>query len=164
MRATRELVCGCQLNFTQRQLLITLWINSKAGENSYQSRSVTNVKRLFAWNGAWGAATALMAFGPKFLWNRALVFTLLAVGLDVAVGIGMILANKKYLLDLDELQRKVQLNSMAITLGVGLIAGVPFSVMDSYHVIPFHADIGSLLILMCLTFLAANLYGRWRYR
>ena len=41
--------------------------------------------------GAWVAATALMAFGPKFLWNKTLVFTLLAVGLDVAVGVGMIL-------------------------------------------------------------------------
>ena len=93
-----------------------------------------------------------MAFGPKFLWNKALVFTLLAVGLDLAVGVGMILANKKYLAELDELQRKVQLNSMGITLGVGLIAGVPLSVMDAYHVIPFHADIAYLLILMSLTF------------
>jgi hypothetical protein len=132
--------------------------------NAYQSRSRTNVIRLFRWNGAWAAATALMALGPKFLWNNALAFTLLAVGLDVAVGLGMILANKKYLAELDELQRKVQLNSMAITLGVGLIAGVPFSVMDSYHVIPFHADIASLLVLMSLTFAVSNLYGRWRYR
>src|ERR1700679_2088761 len=98
-------------------------------ENRYQSRTRTNVIRLFLWNGAWVAATALMAFGPKFLWNKTLVFTLLAVGLDVAVGIGVILANKNYLAELDELQRKVQLNSMGITLGVGLIVGVPFSVM-----------------------------------
>ena len=133
-------------------------------ENGYESRTRTNVIRIFRWNGAWGAATALMVLGPKFLWNNALVFTLLAVGLDVAVGVGMILANKKYLAELDELQRKVQLNAMGITLGVGLIAGVPFSVMDSYHVIPFHADIASLLILMSLTFLVSNLYGSWRYR
>jgi hypothetical protein len=86
------------------------------------------------------------------------------VGLDIAVGVGMILANKNYLADLDELQRNVQLNSMAITLGVGLVAGVPFSVMDAYHVIPFHADIASLLILMSLTFVVSNLYGTWRYR
>ena len=133
-------------------------------ENGYQSRTRKNVIRLFRWNGAWAAATALMALGPKFLWNKALLFTLLAVGLDVAVGVGMILVNKKYLAELDELQRKVQLNSMGITLGVGLIAGVPFSVMDSYHLMPFHADIASLLILMALTFAACNLYGTWRYR
>ena len=133
-------------------------------ENGYQSRTRTNVIRLFRWNAAWGAATALMTFGPKFLWNKALVFTLLTVGLDVAVGVGMILANKNYLAELDELQRKVQLNSMGITLGVGLIASVPILVMESYHIIPFHADIAYLLILMSLTFAVSNLYGTRRYR
>jgi len=105
-----------------------------------------------------------MALGPKFLWNKTLVFTLLAVGLDVAVGVGMILANKNYLAQLDELQRRVQLNSMGITLGGALVAGVPFSVIDAYHVIPFHADIAYLLILMSLTFAVSNLYGTRRYR
>jgi hypothetical protein len=133
-------------------------------QNGYQSRIRTNVVRLFRWNGAWGAATALMAFGPKFLWNRALVFTLLAVGLDVAVGVGMILANRNYLAELDELQRKVQLNSMGITLGVAVVVGVPLSVMDAYHVIPSHANIAYLLILMSLTFGVSNLYGTRRYR
>jgi hypothetical protein len=136
----------------------------KPPENGYQSRIRTNVIRLFRRNGAWGVATALMAFGPKFLWNRALGFTLLAVGLDIAVGIGMILANKNYLAELDELQRKVQLNSMGVTLGVGLIVGVPFSVMDAYRVLPFHVNIAYLLILMSLTFGVSNLYGTWRYR
>jgi hypothetical protein len=136
----------------------------KRPENGYESRIRKNVIRLFRWNGAWGAATALMAFGPKFLWNKALVFTLLAVVLDVAVGVGMILANKNYLTELDELQRKVQLNSMGITLGVAVVAGVPFSVMDAYHMIPFHADITYLLILMSLTFAVSNLYGTRRYR
>jgi hypothetical protein len=133
-------------------------------KNGYESRVRTNVLRLFWWNGAWGLATALMAFGPKFLWNEAVGFTLLAVGLDIAVGVGMILANRNHLAELDELQRKVQLNSMGITLGVGVIAGVPLSVMDAYHVLPFHADIGYLLILMTLTFALSNLYGTWRYR
>ena len=139
-------------------------MNQLKPEHGYESRTRTNVIRLFRWNGAWGAATALMAFGPRFLWNKALVFTLLAVGLDVAVGVGMILANKKYVMELDELQRKVQLHSMGITLGVAVVAGVPFSVMDAYHVIPFHADIAYLLILMSLTFAVSNLYGTRRYR
>ena len=45
-----------------------------------------------------------------------------------------------------------------------MIGGVPFSVMDAYHVIPFHADIAYLLILMTLTFAVSNLYGTRRYR
>lgn len=135
-----------------------------AGEGGYQSRVRTSVIRLFRWCGAWAAATALMAFGPKFLWNKSLGFTLLAVGLDLAVGVGLILANKKYLDELDELQRKVQLNSLAITVGVGMIAGVPYSMMAAYHVIPFHADVSHLVVLMGLTIVVCNLYGTRRYR
>lgn len=105
-----------------------------------------------------------MGFGPKFLWNKALVFRLLAVGLNVAVGIGMILATKKYVMELDDLQQKVYLNALGITVGVALIVGIPYQVMDSYDVIPFHADISHLVILMGLTFLVSILYGTWRYR
>jgi hypothetical protein len=133
-------------------------------ENGYQSRIRSNVIRLFYWNGAWAAATALMALGPKFLWNKALVFTLLAVGLDVAVGLGMILANKRYIAELDELQQKVYLNALAITVGVAVIGGVPFSVLNKYNVIPFQADISSLLFLMSLTYVVSVAYGNWRYR
>jgi hypothetical protein len=136
----------------------------KSRQNGYQSRIRTNMTRLVRWNGAWLAATALMAFGPKFLWNRALVFTLLAVGLDFAVGIGMIVATKKYVMELDELQQKVYLNALGITVGVGVIAGIPFSVMDSYRVIPFKADIAYLVMLMGVTFSVSFLYGTRRYR
>ena len=136
----------------------------KPPENGYRSRIRTNKRRLARWNGAWVAATALMAFGPKFLRNRASGFTLLAVGLDVGMGVGMILATKKYVMELDELQQKVYLNALGIAVGVGLIVGIPFSVMGTYHVIPFRADFSYMVILMGLTFLVFMLYGTWRYR
>ena len=137
---------------------------SKLHQSGYQSRICASNLRLLGWNGAWLAATALMKFGPKFLWNQASVFTLLAIGLDVAVGIGMILAYKTYISDLDELQQKVHLNALGITVGVALIAGVPFSVMSLYRVISFHAEIWHLLLLMGLTFMFSFAYGNWRYR
>jgi hypothetical protein len=36
--------------------------------------------------------------------------------------------------------------------------------MDAYHMIPFHADLSHLLVLMSLTYGACNLYGTRRYR
>lgn len=138
--------------------------SQKPPENGYQSRMRANVMRLALWSGAWVATSALMGFGPRFLWNKALLFTLLAVGLNFAVGVGMILANKRYVAELDELQRKVYLNALGITVGVALIVGIPLSVMGTYHVIPFHADISHLVMIMGLTFVVSNLYGTWRYR
>jgi len=136
----------------------------KNSGNGYQSRTRTNVVRLALWNGAWVGACALMAFGPKVLWDRALLLTLLAVALNVGVGVGMLLANKKYVQELDELQRKVYLHALATTVGVGLIASVPISVMAGYRVIPFKADMAYLEMLMALTFVVAMLYGTRRYR
>jgi hypothetical protein len=136
---------------------------SRTLENGYQSRFRTNTRRLVRWNFAWAAATLLMALGPKFFWNNALVFTLLAVGLDVVMGVGMILATKKYIEELDELQRKIFLNALGFAVGVGLIVGVPWTVMEVYHVIHFHAHFGFLVILQGLTFLVSFLYGTWRY-
>lgn len=149
---------------TQTQIGETVVVPPKRPENGYRARIRTSTQRLVRWNAVWVAATALMAFGPKFLWNRSLVFTVLAAGLDIAMGAGMILATKKYIEDLDELQRKVYLNALAITVGVGVVAGIPWSVMDLYHVIPFKADIAHLVILMGLTFFVSFLYGTRRYR
>jgi hypothetical protein len=136
----------------------------KPAENGYQSRTWRNTIRLACWGGAWVAATLLMGFGPKFVWNKALVFTLLAAGLDVAVGVGLILAHKKYIAELDELQRTVFLNALGITVGVAMIAGIPISVLNQYDVIPFKADISLLVILMSLTYVVCVAYGNWRYR
>ena len=136
----------------------------KPAENGYQSRIWRNTIRLACWGGAWVAATLLMGFGPKFVWNKALVFTLLAAGLDVAVGVGLILAHKKYIAELDELQRTVFLNALGITVGVAMIAGIPISVLNQYDVIPFKADISLLVILMSLTYVVCVAYGNWRYR
>lgn len=136
----------------------------KSPEKGYQSRFRANTRRLVRWNGAWAAATLLMALGPGFLWHKAFGLTLLAVALDLAMGVGMILATKKYVTELDELQQKVYLNALGITVGVGLIVGVPFTVMNAYHVIPFRANFGHLVMLMGLTFLVSLVYGHWRYR
>lgn len=93
-----------------------------------------------------------------------MVFTLAAIGINICVGVGMILATKNYVMELDELQRKVYLNALAITVGVAIVAAVPYSVMDTYKVIPFHAEIWHLMLLMCLTFCISFLYGNLRYR
>lgn len=104
-----------------------------------------------------------MAFGPIFLW-KASQFTLLAAVLDVAVGAGVIVANKKVLVELDELQRKIYLNASAVTFGVAVIAGIPYSLLDLYGVVPFHAGIPHLVMLMGLTFGVSFCYGMGRYR
>ena len=73
-----------------------------------------NTKRLFIWSVVWVLATAGAAFGPKNLWNLNTFLTIIAVLIHISIGLGMIRVFKQFLLGLDELQRKIHLDAMAI--------------------------------------------------
>jgi len=127
-----------------------------------------NVKRqtvkLGYWTLAWVVSMAVATFGPKFLWQPNEMLTILAIGLNLLIGFGMIYANKNHLRSLDELQQKIYLEAMGITLGVGLVAGLAYSNLDVANVISSDAEISHLVILMGLTYLAAIAFGTRKYR
>ncbi len=137
---------------------------AKPEKRGYQSRTLKNILQLFTWAGAWLATCALMSFGPRFLWNRSATFTLMAVGLNFCVGVGLIVVHKRYLASLDELQRKIYLDALGITVGVVLIVSVPYAVLDRFDIVHLKAEVSDLLILMTVTFLASLLAGARRYR
>jgi hypothetical protein len=132
--------------------------------HGYQSRTLKNTLQLFSWASAWLGTCALMVFGPRFLWNKTLAFTLLAVGFNFCVGVGLIVVHKKYLASLDELQRKVYLDALGITVGVVLIVAVPYAVLDRFNIVHLKEELPDLLMLMSVTFLASFFTGTWRYR
>jgi hypothetical protein len=138
--------------------------SSDLPKTGYQSRAFKNTLQLFFWASAWLGSCALMAFGPRFLWKMDSTLTLVAVGLNFCVGIGLILAHKKYLASLDELQRKVYLDALAITVGMVLIVAVPYSVLDRLNIVHLDGAVADLLVLMSVTFLASFASGTWRYR
>lgn len=116
---------------------------------------VHNTRVLAGWTAAWVATVALATFGHKFLWDGNRAISALAIVLQVAIGAGMILSNKRLLLGLDEMQQRIQLEAMGITLGVALVAGIAYSALDATNLIPFDAEIGLLVGLMGITYLVA---------
>ncbi|MEL6200590.1 MAG: hypothetical protein AAFR09_10375 [Pseudomonadota bacterium] len=119
--------------------------------------------RLAQWTGAWLVTVALAVFGARFLWENNATLSVLAIALQAAVGAGMIIANKRHLLNLDELQQRIQLEAMGITLGVTLIAGIAYSSLDIVNVISGDAEISFLVMLMGITYLMSLLVVRRRY-
>ncbi len=114
-----------------------------------------NTLNLFYWTASWTISVAIATFGPKFLWENNNTCTILAILINCLIGIGMVLANKRNLKGLDEMQQKIQLNSMAITLGVGLVIGIGYSLLDITNVVSFDAEISHLIIVMGLTYITS---------
>lgn len=120
--------------------------------------------RLAYWTLAWLVSMAVATFGPLMLWSSSTPITLAAIGINVLIGFGMIRANRNHLQSLDELQRKISLEAMALTLGVGLVIGLAYSNLDVADIIGFDAEISHLVILMALTYLSAIGLANRKYR
>ena len=132
--------------------------------SDWEANTVRNTIHLGFWTFAWVVTMAIATFGPRFLWNSNEVLTIAAILFNIAIGAGMILANKRHLHGLDEMHQKIQLEAMALSLGVGLILGLGYSNLDVTNVIAFDAEISHLVILMGLTYLAGVIAGTRKYR
>jgi hypothetical protein len=125
---------------------------------------IRNTLGLAAWTAAWVASLALAAFGPGILWNHQPAPTLMAIAFNVLVGVGMLFANKRNLQAQDELQRTIQLQAMAWSLGAGLVGGVAWTLFDRHDLVAFEAEIAHLVALMAAVYLAGSVAGFLRYR
>lgn len=132
--------------------------------NRWANRLHRRTRHLAAWTAAWMVTMAAAAFGPTFLWDARPALTIGAIALNVLAGAGMIVANLRHLRSQDELMQRVQLEAMGFALGVGVVGGLAYSLLDTTNVIASDAEIANVVMLMGLVYLVAVVAGMRRYR
>ncbi|REL38595.1 hypothetical protein DYD21_01200 [Rhodohalobacter sp. SW132] len=120
--------------------------------------------RLAKWTILWVLTVAIPAFGPALFWGENHLINSLAILLNVGVGIGMIMASINHLKMQDEMMQKVQLEAMGFSLGVGVVAGIAFTMLDTTNVIPFDAEISYLVMIIAITYLVSVFINLRRYK
>ena len=121
------------------------------------------LKQLAFWTLMWVLTEALVVFGHEHLWEGVQWATIMVLALNVLMGLGMVFTYRNLLNLLDELERKIQLESMGLTLGLTMIAGVGYSVMDITNIIPWDAEIGILIFFMGICYISCILINTRRY-
>ena len=58
----------------------------------------------------------------------------------------------------------VQLEAMAFSLGVGLVCGLSYELLEDIKLITFEPEIAHLIILMALTYMVGVIAGNRRYK
>lgn len=129
---------------------------------TWSDRKRRKTLQLFAWTLAWLVSFALATFGPQLLWDATLL-TWLAIGANLALGVGVVIANMRHLASVDELERKISLDAMALTLGVGFVVGFGYGLFEGAGLTQFDAGPHHLLTLMALVLIAATLAGVRRH-
>ena len=120
--------------------------------------------RLALWTIAWTATLALAQFGPDLIWDGQQAASWAAVALNLAAGIGWIVAHARFLRGIDELQRKIMQDALAVTLGVGWVTGFAYVAAESADLLGFDADFGIFSALLGVVYMLAIAGGNLRYR
>ena len=81
---------------------------------SWQQQNKSNTTTLKFWTALWVLSMALTNFGPRFIWDFNMTLTVIAVLLNFSLGLKMVVANINHIKGLDEMQQRIQLNSMGI--------------------------------------------------
>ena len=136
----------------------------KTVSGDWEANTRRNTLRLGYWTAAWVVTMAIAVFGSRLVWQDTDWLKLVTIVINLGVGVGMIMANRRHLKGLDEMQQKIQLEAMALSLGVGLIAGLAYSNLDVTNLITFDAEISHLVIVMALTYIVGIATGIRRYR
>jgi len=131
-------------------------------KTEFERTIVRNTKILGMATLAWVLSMAVASVGPEFVWQSKWL-TLLAIVVNAGFGVGMMMANMKHLRALDELQQRIQLIAMGISLGVAVVFGLSLSMLETTGVLPIEADISHVVVMISLTYLATLTVATKRY-
>ncbi len=121
------------------------------------------LQRLALWTFGWVLTEALVVFGHREIWNGENGITALTLAVNLILGIGMVLTYRKLMEQFDELERKIQLESMGLTLGLTLVVGLAYSALDVTNLISGDAEISNLVLFMGLCYIVTIFINTRRY-
>ncbi|MFL2665957.1 MAG: hypothetical protein ACJ0NM_01035 [Flavobacteriaceae bacterium] len=121
------------------------------------------IKIMLAWTLAWVASLAFLTGAENSLWDN-IIFTQIGLIINLAIGIGMIIANKNLFKTYDELQKKIQFEAMAITLGLAVVVGLTYEVSFDFGVINSEPEFEYLMLFISFSYIASNIINARRYR
>jgi len=137
---------------------------NKEKSNEWEKRARVKTISLAIWTVLWVISVALAAFGHELFWGSNELINVLVILLNFGIGIGMIMANIKHLREMDEMLQKVHLEAMGISLGLAVVGGISYSMLDATNVIPFDAEISGVIVLIGLSYFISLLINLRRYK
>jgi len=120
-------------------------------------------KVLLGWTLAWVVSLAFLTGAENTLWND-LIYTKIGLLINLVIGIVMIVAHKNLFKTYDELQKKIQFEAMAITLGLAVVVGLTYEVSFDFGVIDKEPEFEYLVIFICFSYVASTIISAIRYK
>jgi uncharacterized membrane protein YdjX (TVP38/TMEM64 family) len=137
--------------------------NPVTDPDNYRIRSARVGVRVILWTLAWAGSMILVDKAVLYGWYTSSYISLLGVILNAALGLAVVRVFLRNLACMDELQRKIQLDSLAISMGVGLVGSFSYSLLTTTGFIT-HPEITDMTLLLSVTYMVSVISLNLRYR
>ena len=121
-----------------------------------------NQRHIVAWSVVWILPFLATNFAIESSWIESDTLALAATIGVTALGLGVLFAYRKFLSNADELMRKVQLDALALTVGVGVVAGFSYTLLESASIVG-NAEAMNLVMVMVVTYITGVVVGLRRF-
>ena len=130
---------------------------------SLPARDIRNANLVNLWALAWAVTLVLTSYLSDYEWYSSTTPTMIGFVIHTGIGLGMLLAYKRFLRELDEMERKIQLDALAMSVGVTVVGFSAYSILERGGFLP-DLKPSYLIVLIALTYMIGIIIGRVRYQ
>ena len=127
----------------------------------WEALNAKNNIRFLCWTLAWVVTMVLADKAELYGWHSSSMISIIAIVVNTGLGLGMIMAFMRLLKGMDELRQKIQLNSLAMSVGVGIVGGFTYSLLATANFIA-DAEASDVLLIMSVTYMVGVMIGQIR--
>jgi hypothetical protein len=138
-------------------------IDTVKDKNSYDSRAIIVSLKMVALIFTWMASMTLSDKAQLYGWWSAEWITIVSIGVNAAFGLWVIQFYRRMIRDMDDLQRKIQLEALSMALGISMVGTVSYSLLVTWGYI-VDEEVSDIMVLMCVSYSISVVYGTLKYR
>ena len=134
-------------------------LTASTSEKKRKMKSVIFVASTFIW-------ITIMIFidkGILYGWFASDMQINLLIALDTILGIVVIFMFINLLKAMDELQRKIQFDALAFSMGTTFVASITYSLLTTAQIVK-DSETSDLILIMTVCYMASVIYGQVKYR
>ena len=127
------------------------------------ARPTRSTIRLISWVLVWVGTLILVDKAVLYGWYASDFISVLGIVINAGMGLGVIVTFLRFLREIDEMQRKIQLDSLALSMGIGFVGSFSYTLLVTTGFVA-DPEVSDIILLMAGTYIASVIVGQFRYR
>ena len=134
-----------------------------AAKKGLVARDVKNAMIANVWIFAWAVSLMAISYFSTTEWYDSMFIIAAGLIVHLGIGLGMVLAFKRFLSQADELERKIQLDALALSVAVTIITFSTSSLLQKSSSLP-ELSPSYLIVAMSVAYCLGIIIGRKRFK